>query len=128
MTLAVGLLLKLTRDFGIIPVLLPLDANGISPNVVIPLALPFVILIANRSVSLWGFTKTATGLAVGIIMYEVIQIWMPKRTFDLMDIYASFAGALASIIIAWVLFFRLTSEIKNETEPASRPYLDNARF
>ena len=116
MTFAMGLLLKLTRDFGIIPVLLPLDANGISPNFVIPLALPFVILIANKSVSLWGFTKTATGSAVGMIVYEVIQIWMPKRTFDFMDIYASFAGALASIIIAWVLFFRLTSEMKNETE------------
>jgi hypothetical protein len=38
--------------------------------------------------------------------YEILQLWMPRRTFDFWDILASVTGAVASVLLASIVFFR----------------------
>ena len=105
--LATGLLLKIVRDYGILSMLLVLDAKGTSPNFIIPFSIPFAFLIGDKTISIREYSKNALGAATGITVYEFIQICMPSRTFDINDILASLIGAICSIVIAWTLFFRL---------------------
>jgi hypothetical protein len=107
LVLSIGVVLKAVRDFGILPFLLFLDVKGTSPNFVIPFCVPIGILILNKEVTLWDFTKGALGAALGLTAYEIMQIWMPWLTFDYYDILASFIGAMMSIIVAWIAYFRL---------------------
>jgi hypothetical protein len=104
--LSLALIVKLARDFGFADFLLPLDANGTSPNFIIPFTLPLLWLIPRKSITLWEFSKNAFGAAVGMTLYEFIQLMMPWRTFDGYDIVASFLGGFLSILLAWPLFFR----------------------
>ena len=104
--LSIGLFLKVVRDFVGDSPLRALDANGTSPNFMLPLALSFVCLMQKKTVSLLAFSKGALGAAVGMTVYEILQIWMPWRTFDIWDIAASFGGAIAGILLASLLFFR----------------------
>ena len=55
-------------------------------------------------IGLSDYVKTALGTAVGLSVYEVAQIYVPRRTFDPGDIVASFLGAIFSILLASVLF------------------------
>lgn len=112
--LSLGVALKAARDFGILPFLLFLDCNSTSSNFVLPFCVPIGCLILNREVSLWNFIKGAFGAALGLTTYEIIQIWMPWRTFDCYDILASFIGALMSIFVAWIVYFRPNKNISKE--------------
>lgn len=117
MVLAIGVVLKAVRDFGILPFLLFLDVKGTSPNFVLPFCIPIGILILNKEVTLWDFVKGAFGAALGLTTYEIMQIWMPWLTFDYNDVLASFLGAMMSILIAWIVYFRLEkSNTKNDAE------------
>ncbi|MDC0325541.1 hypothetical protein OAM01_02170 [bacterium] len=103
----VASLIRLSRaDFNLLPVLVPLDFHGTSTSFFVCLANPFVAFILNDEVDIAYYLKLAFGVAVGISLYEVIQIWIPARTFDLYDIIASFVGASVSVVIALVLFLR----------------------
>ncbi|MGN8037495.1 VanZ family protein [Chitinophaga sp. 22321] len=42
-----------------------------------------------------------------MILYEICQLWMPQRTFDLKDIVASVLGGLFSYLV-----FRLVNSSK----------------
>ena len=53
-----------------------------------------------------SYVKTALAAAVGLGLYELAQVYMPRRTFDPADIAASFVGAIFSILVARILFFR----------------------
>ena len=108
----VALLIRLSRaDFNLLPVLVPLDFHGTSTNFFVCLANPFVAFILNDEVDITYYLKLAFGVAVGLSLYEVIQIWIPARTFDLSDIIASFVGASVSVVIALVLFLRAERHI-----------------
>ncbi|MEM7383464.1 MAG: hypothetical protein AAF514_00840, partial [Verrucomicrobiota bacterium] len=95
--LLVGLLLKFVREYGFSPALLPLDVEGTSPNFIVTLASPFLLLAKENIVSFLKFYQTALGGAVVMTVYEIVQRWLPGRTFDIWDIVASFMGAFAAI-------------------------------
>ena len=119
--LAMGVVLKLVRDFGILPSLSLLDAKGTSPNFVLPFC-SVGILVRNRRVTLRHFVGTAFGAAVGMTAYEIMQVWMPWRTFDYWDILASIIGAMVSVLFAWVVYFRpekRNGQIDTEHAPAA---------
>lgn len=106
MAFALGLLLKIARDRGILPLLLPLDAGGTSPSFIIPFAMPFLLLARKREVRWGDVMKAAGGAGLGMVGYEVLQLWMPGRTFDVNDIVAAVLGTGMGIGAARVLCFR----------------------
>ena len=85
--------------------LTPLDCHGTSPNFMVCAGLPFNAFCFKTVITLPSYAKTAVASAVGLSSYEMVQILMPRRTFDLYDIAASFVGALFSVLLAGVLFF-----------------------
>lgn len=60
--------------------------------------------------SLWFYKGTYLAsicFSVGIILYEILQLILPGRTFDVFDISASVLGMLVSCSI--LFFYRLVS-------------------
>ncbi len=84
----------------------PLDFQGTSTNFFVCAGTPFLAFFLEDVVRLSSYAKTAFGTAVGLSIYEVAQIYMPRRTFDPYDILASFLGAICTEIIARVLLLR----------------------
>lgn len=66
-----------------------------------------------------SYAKTAFATAVGLSIYEVVQIYMPRRTFDPYDILASFLGATLTVIIARVLLLGQEQNGKTVEDPSS---------
>lgn len=103
----IGSLIRLSRrDFDLLPILAPLDFQGTSTNFFVCAGAPFVAFFLEDVSSLASYAKTAFGTAAGLSIYEVVQIYMPSRTFDPYDILASFLGAIFTVIIANVLVLR----------------------
>jgi hypothetical protein len=102
---ATGSLIRLSRrDFDLFPVLAPLDFHGASTNFVVCAGMPFVAFCFKDVIGFSYYVKTAIGTAVGLSVYELVQIYLPSRTFDPHDIVASFLGAIFSILLASILF------------------------
>ena len=102
---AAGSLIRLSRpDFGLLPILAPLDFHGASPNFMVCAGTPFLAFFFKDVIGLTYYVKTAIGTAVGLSIYELVQFYLPRRSFDPYDIVASFLGALFSIMLASILF------------------------
>ena len=102
----IGSVIRFSRpDFNLFPILEPLDFKGTMPNFLVCAAVPILVFLTNQTVKLADHVKNALGAAVGLSVYEVVQIWMPRRTFDVGDMIASFLGAVFSIIVATWLFY-----------------------
>ena len=82
--------------------------------------MPFVAFCFKGVIGMSYYVKTAVSTAVGLSIYEVAQIYLPRRTFDPEDIVASFAGATTSIVLASLLFLIQRKDEKN-IEPNAAP-------
>lgn len=51
-----------------------------------------------------------TSSVIGLSLYEVCQIWMPQRTFDIKDVIASILGGVFSYLIFYII-----SKVKTST-------------
>lgn len=51
------------------------------------------------------------GYLIGVVIYEFMQIYMPERTFDILDIVFSILGFLV-----FYLIFKLFSKLKNKRQ------------
>lgn len=101
----IGSLIRLSRrDFGLLTILAPLDFRGTSANFFVCAGTPFLTFCLKDVISLSSYAKSTFGTALGLSIYEVVQIYMPRRTFDPYDILASFLGAIFSVMIASILF------------------------
>jgi len=122
-----GSLIRLSRrDFGLLPLLAPLDFHGTSTNFVVCAAMPFVAFYFKDVIGLSSYVKTALGTALGLSIYEVVQIYLPRRTFDPHDIVASFLGAIFSILLASILFLKksektIEQDAGSKGGPATQP-------
>lgn len=65
---------------------------------------PFIAFFSKDVIGLTYYVKTVIGTAVGLSIYELVQFYLPRRTFDPNDIVASSLGALFSITLASILF------------------------
>lgn len=54
--------------------------------------------------------STIVSVVVGLSLYELCQLWMPQRTFDIKDVVASVLGGAFS----W-LIFRIVNKLKPST-------------
>jgi VanZ family protein len=67
---------------------------GIAPNFFSTLILSFVFLILLKKPMSYSI-----GVCLGIAIYEILQIYMPERTFDIFDIIASLLGLAVTLCI-----------------------------
>ncbi|MGO4293074.1 VanZ family protein [Chitinophaga sp. RAB17] len=54
--------------------------------------------------------STIVSVVVGLSLYELCQLWMPQRTFDIKDVVASVLGGAFSYLI-----FRIVNTLKPST-------------
>src|SRR5687768_13192237 len=91
----IGSLIRLSRpDFGLLPILAPLDFRGASTNFIVCAGTPFLAFCLREVIDLSYYVKLTLTTAVGLSIYEGMQIYLPRRTFDSYDIAASFLGAI----------------------------------
>ena len=116
-----GSLIRLSRpDFGLLPALAPFDFHGTSTNFIVCAGTPLLALCFNLVIGLSDYVKMTVTTAVGLSIYEVVQIWLPRRTFDPYDIVASFLGAILSILLAAILFLMRRKNEKIVEDRAAR--------
>ncbi len=99
---ALTIVVKAVR--GRIETSVPMWVMDSLPNFICGAVVPFAILLGDRTFRLREFIFFTGLIAVGLIAYEMIQIVMPNRTFDLMDLAASAAGMLVPLSVGWTLF------------------------
>lgn len=96
-------LIRLSRpDFNLLPVLLPLDVYGTSPNFFVGLTPVLFAFMSRDRIDMGYCLKAACAGTAGICLYELVQLWMPSRTFHFGDILATIVGATCSLAIAFV--------------------------
>ncbi len=106
--------IRLSRpDFHVLPALTPWDFGGTSPNFFVGAACPLIAFFQNKSLDLREYVKVTTAAAVGISIYEILQIWIPNRTFDGNDIVASFVGSFCGILVCLPVFFLSTKPTRD---------------
>src|SRR4051812_32625223 len=93
---------KLTRE-GAAP-LAPAWLAGALPNLVCGAVLPLAAFLSRRPVRAVDFLWMTLSSLAGLWLYEVAQIWMPRRTFDWDDVWASAAGAVLALPLGAAFF------------------------
>lgn len=106
---ACAVLDKTAREFGTGVTIVPSALSGVWPNFAVVLGTTLLLFVTTSEMPFADYIKFALVTAVGMMAYEFAQIWMPARTFDVLDILASFAGALVSVCLARVMSYRNAS-------------------
>ncbi len=83
---------------------LPMWVLDALPNLICGAVIPFAILCSNRKLRMLDFFSFCGLIASGLVVYELMQIVMPKRTFAVNDLIASVAGALLAVSFGWLFF------------------------
>jgi hypothetical protein len=83
---------------------LPIWVMDSLPNFIYAAVIPFVLLTGRRAIRLVDFLSFCGLIVLGLVVYELIQIAMPKRTFQVNDLIASAVGALLSVSLGWIFF------------------------
>ena len=66
---------------------------------------PLLAFCFRGVITFSSYTKSVIATAIGLSIFEGLQIYLPRRTFDSLDILASFLGAVLSILLARSFFF-----------------------
>ena len=93
---------KLSRGGSI--ALAPEWLIGVLPNLVGSAVLPQAVFFSTRAVRVRDFLMFAVFTMAGLCVYEVAQLWMPRRTFDLNDLWATVAGTVVAGIVGTGFF------------------------
>ncbi len=75
------------------------------PNLLPAAVLPALIFIRPRTTRFKEYLGVVFAILLGLIAYEFAQLWMPSRTFDVSDIFASILGAVLGCLLFWFIFF-----------------------
>lgn len=102
------IVVKLIRS--LIDVGVPIWIMDSMPNLICGAVVPFAVFIGNRTIRMHDFLAFCGFIVLGLIAYEIVQIWLPKRTFEVNDIGASAVGGLLSMSLGWI-FFRQNAQL-----------------
>ena len=118
---ALTLVVKIARSR--IEIYLPMWVMDSLPNFICGAVIPFAILSGNRAIRFHEFLSFCGLIALGLIVYELVQIAMPNRTFELNDLIATPVGALLPVSLGWMFFLRNMQAGKQShaLEPAVGP-------
>lgn len=72
---------------------------GVLPNLVCAALIPLAPFLSRRPLRVRDFLGMTLFGAVGLCLYEFAQVWMPRRTFDWGDVWATAAGALMALAL-----------------------------
>lgn len=72
--------------------------EGVLPNLACGAAVPVAIFLSPRALRFRDYLLFDALILFGLCAYEVAQIWMPKRTFDWNDLWASGIGAAVAVV------------------------------
>src|SRR4029077_5456800 len=78
---------KLTR--GGSSALAPEWLAGVLPNLVCGAVVPLAAFLSGRAIRFRDFLLFDALVLAGLCAYEVAQLWMPRRTFEWGDLWAS---------------------------------------
>jgi Na+-transporting NADH:ubiquinone oxidoreductase subunit NqrE len=98
------------------PSLFPAWMIGVMPNFIPAAVLPMLLFISKRVVRPHEYLGMVLTILAVLCAYEIVQIWMPQRTFDWADLAASAAGSYLGWLIGWLVFFRWLGTCKPEVE------------
>ncbi len=83
---------------------------GVMPNFLPAAVLPALVFVKSRVVPIEEYLGMVMTIFTVLSVYEILQVWIPNRTFDWADIAASAAGACAACLIGWFVFFQWFGE------------------
>jgi hypothetical protein len=69
---------------------------GSLPNFLAPIIMSFIYMAISNPTQGRTIIKTIASLVSGLILYEIVQLLMPRMVFDINDIIASILGGLLS--------------------------------
>jgi hypothetical protein len=101
-----GIIVKRERGGEMEKFVAPFALAGVLPNFLFCIGAPLMPLISPRELLFRQYVLLAVWVLVGMIVYEVTQIWDSTRVFDWADIWASCVGFVLSVGIGWKFFFR----------------------
>jgi hypothetical protein len=95
---------KLTR--GTDASFVPDDIAGVLPNLMCGALVPVVIFIGTRDITARDYLLFVALILCSLVVYDVTQLWMPRRTFAFDDIWASAVGSAIAVALGFALFLR----------------------
>lgn len=85
--------------------LVPSAIVGVMPNFLPTAVLPTLIFLRPRVVTHREYVAMVLTMFAALSGYEVLQLWMPLRTFDVTDLVATGAGSCVGYLIGRIVFF-----------------------
>lgn len=76
---------------------------GCLPNFTAVLLFSFGYFAVKGPTSLMQLIRSVVFVVIGLLLYELVQIWMPDRVFDIADMGASILGGILAIAIIFLL-------------------------
>jgi VanZ like family len=106
--LVIALIFTLFEEIKLRPYLLKHHIHTLFLADSLPNFLAVVVLFLGYSVIRFPLDERKTisviiSSVIGLSLYEVCQIWMPQRTFDIKDVVASILGGAFSYLIFYLV-------------------------
>jgi len=76
---------------------------GCLPNFLAALLLIFAVAIVKKQHTNREVLRSSIAIVIGLVCYEVAQIWMPNMVFDINDIIASVVGGALAYGIIYII-------------------------
>jgi hypothetical protein len=81
---------------------IPRVITGSLPNFAPVAFSPLIVLWRQPAARFSDFLRFAISACAAMVTYEVIQLWMPRRTFDWADMAASALGLPVALVFGYV--------------------------
>jgi len=91
---------------------LPSLVSASVPNFAVTSLCPALLILAKKKYHYVEYLRFIGSTFMAMVLYEIVQIWMPRRTYDWNDIFASFLGAIVASVAGLVVPFPFLNPYK----------------